>query len=367
VTYADQIAPILHARCASCHRPGQVAPFALLTYQHARRWATSIAEVVTDGRMPPWFADPRHGRFANDRSLTPRERALLLSWVERGAPPGDLSRAPRPPQLAQDWSIGTPDVVFELPEPFPVPAEGTVPIQRIRVATHLDEDLYVQAAEIRPGDRAVVHHVCVFVEDRRKGSGAVDRNQNLLVAYTPGDVPAAYPPGIAKKIPRGADLLFEVHYTTVGKPRFDRSSLGLVLSPEPPRHLAATKGIPNHKLRIPPGDPDHVVRAGWKTKREIRLLGLSPHMHLRGKSFRYTAFYPDGRTEVLLSVPRYDFNWQGTYRLAEPKSLPAGTRIECEAHYDNSAGNPANPDPTQTVLWGEQSSDEMLIGFVDYY
>jgi hypothetical protein len=367
VTYAAEVAPILHARCAPCHRPGQVAPFSLLTFDHARRWATSIAEVISDGRMPPWYADPRHGRFANDRSLTPRERSMLLSWVEQGAPPGDLSEAPRPPRFAQDWSIGKPDVVFEMPVPIAVPGEGTVPIHRVRVATHLAEDLFIQAAEIRPGDRAVVHHICVFVEDRSKPLEPSYRAQNLLAAYTPGDRPSVYPSGVAKRIPRGADLLFEVHYTPIGKARFDRSALGLVVSPKPPRHVAVTRGIPNHKLRIPPGDPDYVLSAGWKTDREIRLLSLSPHMHLRGKSFTYSATYPDGREEILLSVPRYDFNWQCAYRLIEPKTMPKGTWIECEAHFDNSADNPANPDPTRTVVWGEQSWDEMMIGFIDYY
>jgi hypothetical protein len=212
-----------------------------------------------------------------------------------------------------------------------------------------------------------VHHICVFVEDRSRPAEPSWKSQNLLAAYTPGDVPAAFPPGVAKRIPRGADLLFEVHYTTIGKARFDRSSLGLVVAPARPRHVAVTRGIPNHSLRIPPGDPDYVLSAGWKADREIRLLGLSPHMHLRGKSFSYTACYPDGRKEILLSVPRYDFNWQGSYRLAEPKPLPKGTWIECEAHFDNSADNPANPDPTRTVVWGEQSSDEMMIGFIDYY
>jgi peroxiredoxin len=367
VTYAADVAPILQARCVPCHRPGQVAPFPLLTFEHARRWATSIAEVLSDGRMPPWNADRRYGRFSNDPSLTPREHEVLRSWVEQGAPPGDLSKAPRPPRFAKGWSIGTPDVVFEMPAPFPVPATGTVPIQRVRVATHLAEDLYLQAAEVQPGDRAVVHHICVFVEDRSGAPGADSGTQNVLAAYTPGDRPSIFPPGIGKRIPRGADLLFEVHYTPIGKARFDRSALGLVVCPERPRHLAISKGIANHRLRIPPGDPDYVLRAGWKTDREIRLLSLTPHMHLRGKSFRYSASYPDGRKEVLLSVPRFDFNWQSVYRLAEPKPIPAGTTIACEAHFDNSADNPANPDPKQTVLWGEQSWDEMMIGFIDYY
>jgi peroxiredoxin len=367
LTYADDVASIVHARCAPCHRPGQVAPFSLLTYQDARRWSTAIAEVLNDGRMPPWHADPRYGRFDNDRSLSARERSLLLSWVDQSSPPGDLSRSPRPPRYSQVWSIGNPDIVFEMPEPFPVPREGTVPIHRIRVASGLTEDLYVQAVEAQPGDRAVVHHICVFVEDPAQTPETRNIRDSLLAAYTPGDRPSVFPPGLGKKIPRGSDLLFEVHYTPIGKPRLDRSSLGVIVSPQPPRHLVSTKGIPAHHLRIPPGDPDHVVRTVWRADRDIQLLSLTPHMHLRGKSFTFTAEHPDGHTEILLSVPRYDFNWQSVYRLVEPKSLPKGTKIHCEAHYDNSSENPANPDPTRTVTWGEQSEDEMMIGFIDYY
>jgi peroxiredoxin len=367
VTYADDVAPIVHARCAPCHRPGQVAPFSLLTFEQARRWATSIAEVIDDGRMPPWDADPRYGQFANDRSLSARERSVLLSWCEQGAPSGDMSGSPKPPNGSQVWSIGMPDVVFEVAKPFSVPAEGTVPIQRVRVATHLDEDLYVHAAEARPGDRAVVHHICVFVEDHNKTSASTLARDNLLVAYFPGETPSFLPAGVAKRIPRGADLLFEVHYTPIGKPRFDRPSVGLLVWHEPPRHLAVTRGIPAHTLRIPPGDPDYTLRSFWTAKRDIHLLSLEPHMHLRGKSFVITADYPDGRAEILLSVPRYDFNWQTVYRLTQPKSIPKGTRIHCEAHFDNSPSNPANPDPTRTVTWGEQSWDEMMIGLIDYY
>ena len=366
VTY-EKVAPILHARCTPCHRPTQVAPFSLLTFDQARRWAVSIAEVVGEGRMPPWHADRRYGHFANDRSLTDRERSLLLSWVERGAQPGDSSKAPTPPKSSDLWSIGTPDLVFEMSEPFAVPAEGVVPIQRVRVATNLEEDVFVQAAEARPGDRAVVHHICVFVEDRLDAKKPTPAWQNLLVVYTPGDMPSVFPAGVAKRIPRGANLLFEVHYTPIGKPRTDRSSIGLVLTTERPQNLAMTRGIPQRNLRIPPGEPDFIARSSFTLKSDAHLLSLTPHMHTRGKSFTYSAQYSDGREEILLSVPRFDFNWQSAYRLREPKWLPKGTVIHCEAHFDNSVDNPSNPDPTRTVTWGEQSWDEMMIGFLDYY
>ncbi len=367
VNYAEHIAPILHARCASCHRQGQVAPFPLLTYDHAKRWATSIGEVIADGRMPPWHADKRFGHFANDRSLSDKERALIAAWLADDCPSGDLTRVPEPPKYPQGWSIGTPDIVYEMPETFLVPPQGTVPIKHFRLATTHTEDLYIQAAEARPGDRAVVHHICIYIEDPNRKKNDVTRNKNLLVAYTPGDMPSVYSPGIAKRIPVGTVLVFELHYTPIGQERFDRTTVGVILAKEPPRHLATTRGIAGWGLKIPPGAADHVQPAAWTAPRDLHLLSMTPHMHLRGKSFEYRAKYPDSRQETLLSVPAYDFNWQSVYRLAEPLALPQGTTIQCEAHFDNSTANLANPDPKQTVLWGEQTSDEMMIGFIDYY
>jgi hypothetical protein len=206
----------------------------------------------------------------------------------------------------------------------------------------------------------------VYIDDHVTEFGSKPPFKNLLVAYTPGDMPSVYPPGVAKKILRGSDLIFEVHYTPIGQVRFDRSILGLMTCNEPPHHLAATRGIALHTLRIPPRDPDYLATVSWTARHDMRLLSMTPHLHLRGQSFRYTATYPDGRSEVLLSVPHYNFNWQSVYRLAEPKPIPKGTRILCEAHFDNSAGNPANPDPNRTVVWGDQTSDEMMIGFIDF-
>jgi peroxiredoxin/mono/diheme cytochrome c family protein len=366
VTYAGDVAAILHARCASCHRQGQVAPFSLLTYADARRWSASITEVVTDGRMPPWHADPRYGHFANDRSLSQRERKALLTWVEEGCPPGDLATAPAPPSRPQGWSIGTPDLIFELPETFEVPAQGSVAVQHYRVPTHLKDDIWIQAAEARPSDRGVIHHIFVYTEKYRN-TITRQKDKIFLAAYLPGDVLAVYPPGVAKKVPAGSDLVFEVHYTPIGKVRYDRSSVGFIVSKAPPRHVAVTRGLAARGLKIPPGVSDHVERADWKILWDIRLLSLSPHMHLRGKSFRYEARYPDGKVEVLLSVPNYDFGWQSVYRFVEPKFLPRGTTIYCEAHYDNSTGNIANPDPGSTVVWGEQTWEEMMMGYLDYY
>jgi peroxiredoxin len=372
VTYAADVAPILRDRCQVCHSPGEVAPFSLRTFEDARRWAQSIAEVVDEGLMPPWYVDPAHGRFANDRSLSPRERAVLIAWADQDAPPGDLASAPEAFASSNGWTIGEPDIVFEMPEPFDVPAEGIVDIQKFHIPTNLSEDVWVQSAQVLPGDRAVVHHICIFVIDPSqkapKGASRELRRDMMpeLVCYAPGDMPALYPPGVAKKIPAGAVLEMQVHYTPIGTPRFDRSSVGLRLARGPIRRMAVTRGVSNRDFVLPPGAPDVEVLGEYTIRQDAHLLSLTPHMHYRGKSFKYTATYPDGRREVLLNVLFYDFNWQTAYRLAEPKFLPAGTRIDCVAHFDNSSDNSANPDPTRAVRWGEQSFDEMMIGYLDY-
>ncbi|MBV8270389.1 MAG: hypothetical protein JO252_29025 [Planctomycetaceae bacterium] len=367
VTFAADVAPILQEKCQSCHRPGQVAPFALLTFAQARRWAGPIREAIEDRRMPPWHADPRHGHFANDRSLTARQRATLLAWVDQGMPLGDPRDLPPPRNFPESWAIGMPDVILQMPEPYIVAAQGILPYQRFRVPTHFTRDVWVQAAEARPGDRAVVHHICVFLAPDEPYSEGLTDARRELVCYAPGDLPSVFPPGVAKLIPAGAELVIEVHYTPIGVPRTDRSSVGLMLARQPVFHRAFTKGISRKDLEIPPGAANHAVASSFTFPDDAHLLSLMPHMHLRGKDFRYTAVYPDGRSEVLLEVPAYDFGWQSVYRLVEPRTMPRGTRIDCLAHFDNSAGNPANPDPTKTVRWGEQTYDEMMIGFIDYY
>lgn len=364
VTYSADVSPILRDRCQSCHRPGQVAPFSLLTYEQARRRAAAIREAVADRQMPPWHADPRYGHFANDRSLSARDRAVLLAWVDQGAPAGPPSTGPLPPPYSDGWTIGAPDLVFEMPAPYAVPAEGTVNYRRFRVPSGFAEDRWVSAAEARAGDKAVVHHIGVYVDDPAHPAA---RNMKPAVAvYFPGEHASIFPEGTARRIPTGSTLVFEVHYTPIGVPRTDRSSLGLIFAKGPVRHEAVTKGIPARDLVIPAGASSHEVRSSTTFDRGAHLLGMMPHMHLRGKDFRFTAVYPDGRREVLLSVPAYDFGWQSLYRLAEPVALPAGTRLECVAHFDNSAANPANPDPGVAVRWGEQTWDEMMIGYYDY-
>ncbi|MDR3635215.1 MAG: redoxin domain-containing protein [Isosphaeraceae bacterium] len=362
VTYAADVAPIVQRKCQSCHRPGQVAPFSLLSYDDARKHAAMIREVVDDRRMPPWHADPRFGHFSNDRSLSARERATLLAWADQGAPLGDPQRLPAPKTFTEGWTIGKPDAVFELPTTQEVPAQGVVDYVHVRVPTNFKEDMWVQAAEAVPGDRGVVHHIIVYVDDhsgRRPGEGH-------LCGYAPGDMPSVYPPGVAKRVPAGSDLVFQLHYTPNGKARTDRSKVGLVFAKEPVKHEAHTYGIANHLFELKPrGDNQEVISRHLVTT-DAHLLSFMPHMHLRGKDFTYKITYPDGRTETLLSVPAYDFGWQSYYNLAEPKALPHGTRIECVAHFDNSAGNPYNPNPEQTVTWGEQTFQEMMIGYIDY-
>jgi peroxiredoxin/mono/diheme cytochrome c family protein len=367
VTYAADVAAILQNKCQSCHRPRQAAPFSLLSYDDARRWATTIREVVEDRRMPPWHADPRFGHFANDRSLSARERATLLAWVDQGAPLGDPKDLPAPKSWPEGWSVGQPDVVLSMAEPYTVPAQGTVAYQYFRVPTNFHEDKWVQSIECRPGDPAVVHHIIAYLlpkerdpAERRRGPG------EHLGGYAPGDLPSVYPPGVAKKIPAGSTLLFQVHYTPMGKIRTDRSSVGLIFAKTPPTRRAITHGIANQRFQIPPGDSNTEVESRFVFGRDAELLSFMPHMHLRGKDFKYTATFPDGRSEVLLSVPAYDFGWQSYYHLDRPKTMPKGTRIDCVAHFDNSEENPNNPDPKATVRWGEQTWEEMMIGYIDY-
>ncbi len=366
VNYAADVAAIMQRKCQECHRPGQVAPFSLVTFEDARDNAASIREVVDQRRMPPWHADPQIGRFENDRSLSAIERATIMAWVDQGTPAGDSKSAPAPISYADDWKIGKPDLVFEMPEPYAVAAQGVLPYQYFRVPTGFKEDKWIQAAEARPGDRTVVHHCVVGVDDHKGRKNIGVGEDSYLALFVPGESPSIYPPGTAKLIPAGADLIFQMHYTPVGRAKVDRSSVGLVLAKGPVQHKVVTYGIANSKFAIPPGEANFPVEASLTIPQDAQLLSMSPHMHLRGKSFQYKAIFPDGRDEVLLSVPAYDFAWQSTYRLAAPKALPQGTRIHCPAHYDNSADNPANPDPTKTIRWGQQTFEEMLIGYVDY-
>jgi hypothetical protein len=326
-----------------------------------------IREVVEDRRMPTWHADPRYGHFRNDRSLSAQERATLLAWVDQGTPLGDPKDLPPPKTFPQGWSIGQPDVVFEMPEPYYVPAQGVVAYAYFRIPTNFKEDRWIQAAEARPGDPAVVHHIVVFLRDaardrepgRRRGPG------DHFCGYAPGDLPTVLPEGTAKKIPAGAELFLQVHYTPIGRVRTDRSKVGLIFAKTKPTRQAYTIGIANPDLMIPPGRDNVAVSSELVVPRDMRLVSFMPHMHLRGKEFQYTLTKPGESPQVVLSVPSYDFGWQSYYIMDEPIFLPKGTRIDCLAHFDNSASNPYNPDPTKFVRWGEQTFEEMMIGYVD--
>ncbi len=363
VTYAAEVSRIIQNRCQSCHRPGQVAPFSLLTYDDARKHSAMIREVVEERRMPPWHADPRYGHFSSDRSLSAKERATLLAWVAQGTPLGDIKDLPPARRFPEGWTIGQPDVVFEIPEPYYVPAQGTVAYVHFRVPTNFQEDMWVQAAEAVPGDPAVVHHIVVFLMDR---SGNVRRGPGEhFCGYAPGDLPTVMPEGTAKKIPAGSDLLLQVHYTPNGRVRVDRSKVGFIFAKTRPTRQAYTIGIANPDLMIPAERDNVAVSSAGLLSADARLLSFMPHMHLRGKDFKYTITRPGEAPQVVLSVPAYDFGWQTYYVLAEPILLPKGTRIDCEAHFDNSSNNPYNPDPTKLVRWGEQTWEEMMIGYVD--
>jgi peroxiredoxin len=368
VTYCQQIAGIIQKHCLECHRPGQIAPFSLTSYDQVIGWADTIREVIEAGRMPPWHVDPRYGKFANDCHLSDNEKQLIFEWLRNGAPKGDPRDLPRPIEFARGWRIPKPDVVIRMPKPFQVPAEGTVLYQFIAVDPGFTEDKWIQAAEVKPGCRSVVHHILVFVQPPG-GSGA-DRHggfiTNWLAANVPGARPQIFPPGMAKLIPAGSRLLFQIHYTPNGAPQEDQSCVGLVFAdPKTVHKEVSTEMVVNPRFEIPPHDPNHRVDATTTIEQDSLLLTLMPHTHLRGKSFRYEAIYPNGDREILLDLPRYDFNWQNSYVLAKPKVLPKGTQLHCVAFYDNSKNNPSNPNPDATVRWGDQTWEEMMIGYFD--
>lgn len=362
VTYAKHVSRILHQRCANCHRPGTVAPFSLLTYEDADTWSDMVLETVLDRRMPPWDVDPRHGDFRNELRMPTEEIDTLVAWVENGKPAGDDADLPEPPEFESEWMMGKPDIIYDMPEEYTVQASGTVEYQYFVTKTDFGKDVWVRASEARPGNWDVVHHIIGFI--REEGSEELGRLP-LVAGYAPGEEPTVYPEGTGFRIPKGAEILWQVHYTPTGKVEKDRSQIGLILCKEQPERDVLTVGIMNPRFQIPAGAKQHQVVSEETFSKDIELLSLMPHMHLRGSKFRYTAKYPDGSSEVLLNVPNYDFNWQHRYLFRKPFPLPAGTTLECVAHYDNSAENPANPNPNQAVYWGDQTWEEMMIGWYE--
>jgi peroxiredoxin len=369
ITFTKHVAPILQNRCQECHRPGQIGPMPLLTYNEVVPWADTIREVIEERRMPPWHADPQFGKFANDRSLSADERETLLAWLDLGTPKGEAVDLPPPRAFVTGWTIGKPDVVLSMAKEFDVPAEAPkwgIPYKHIYVDTNFKEDRWVERAEAVAGAVEVVHHIVVFVAPSGESFFPGNPATPVLTGTAPGDMPMILPPGTAKKIPAGSQLVLQMHYTPNGRAQKDRSSVGLIFAKKPPSDSVHTEPIAYPpSVRIPAGDANFPVEATFQFKQEGRLLSFMPHMHLRGKDFQYEAIYPDGKTETLLSVPRYNFNWQSVYRLEKPKSMPKGTKIHCLAHFDNSAKNPNNPDPTKTVYWVDQTWEEMMIGWID--
>jgi len=345
-----------------CHRPGEIAPFTLTSYADTVGWEATIAEVVREERMPPWNANPEFGHFKNDARLSADEKQLIREWIGNGCPEGDPADLPIPPQFVTGWRMPQPDMIIPVrDEPFTVPATGVVDYQYLRVDPKFTEDKYVVAAEARPGNPAVVHHIIAFL--MLPGQTEVSLGK-MLIGYAPGTSPLIFPEGAAMKVPAGTQIIFELHYTPNGSEQTDISNIGLkfIDAAHVVNEVVGLEAI-NQKLSIPPGAAAHQVVSREKFREDITLLSLTPHMHLRGKSFRYEAAFPDGTSEVLLDVPNYDFNWQLRYEFSEPRLIPKGTVVTCRAEFDNSAGNLNNPDPTREVGWGQQSWDEMMIGF----
>jgi len=359
VTFSKDVAPIFYKNCVQCHRAGEIAPMSLLSFRDARPWARAIKEKVVERVMPPWHADPHYGEFANDRRLSEQEVQTIARWVDQGAKEGNAKDLPPTPKFVEGWNIGTPDAIFYLPEAYPVPASGVVEYKYFSVPTNFKEDMYIQAAEIRPGERGVVHHIIVFAQNGTEP-------QRLIVGYAPGEQPASISPGYARKIPAGSKLIFQVHYTPNGTPALDRSYVGFKFAKEKPKAEMLTRPVMNARFAIPPGDPNYKVESTYTFTQDSHVHSLMPHMHLRGKDFEFRITYPDGQSRVILSVPRYDFAWQSYYILKEPLAAPKGSRLDCVAHFDNSEKNKFNPDPKKEVRWGDQTWEEMMIGWISY-
>ncbi|MEK6262518.1 MAG: redoxin domain-containing protein [Planctomycetota bacterium] len=381
VTYHNRVSRIVQDHCLTCHRDGGVAPFALSTFDEVTGQSGSIRRVVEKGIMPPWFAAPpakgEVTRFANDCSLASADKAELLAWLNGGKPVGDPRDAPLPRSFASGWQIGKPDLLVQLPSPISVKATGTMPYQNVIVESGLTETKYVKAVEVKPTAREVVHHVLVFVlpptkrggeaTDKTEGDGEEDESTGFFAAYAPGYDALHFNDGYGKVLPAGSRLKFQIHYTPNGTATTDRPMIGMIFADKRPEHLVSVQGISQPRFAIPPGADNHEVVANQPVPNEATILAFFPHMHLRGKAFKYEAILPNGETQVLLDIPRYDFNWQLSYRLAEPLTLPAGSTIRATAWYDNSDKNPANPDSTRTVRWGPQTYDEMMIGYIEYH
>ncbi len=375
VTYHNRISRIVQSNCIECHRDGGVAPFSLATPADLAAHAKMIETVVTQGTMPPWFAVPVEGEksspWINDCSLNELDKNHLLGWLKSDRPIGDPKDAPLETQFPSGWTIGNPDLVVKFPEPVPIQATGVMRYKNVVVETGLDEDKWVQAIEVRPGAPDVVHHILVFARGPVSKSGNRKNSPNDEInywgIYVPGNSKQVYPQGFARKLPKGSQIRMQIHYTPNGKATEDLTQVGFVFASAAPDNEVKTASLVNAWFEIPPGATNHQDSAKIKLPSDVTVLGFLPHMHLRGKACRYEAITPDGKRETLLDVPRYDFNWQLLYRYTEPRTFAKGTTLKFNAAFDNSDKNPANPNPKATVHWGDQTYDEMIVGYIEYY
>jgi hypothetical protein len=386
-TFTKDVAPILFKNCTGCHRPGEIAPMSLLTYEDARPYARAIFEEVRDGHMPPWHAEAAAGTFSNERRLSTDEKNTLMRWANGGAPKGSDADMPPAPTYSEGWQLGVPDQIFEMSEAYEVPASGTVQYEYFYLPTNLKEPTWVRAIEVRPGAREVVHHVLAFYRAKpdiqrapvlrlnpeqmriapelmgQPGKSPRQRLDGLpgriLATYAPGTNPQVLPAGTAIRLEPGGIIELQMHYTATGKAMKDKTRVGLYLSKDPsPREVRVSQFF-NAQLRLPAGEAAVAVDADLGFLTDTTIWGLFPHTHVRGTKWRYVLELPDGTKKTILDVPRYDFNWQTYYMFKEPLQIPAGSRIVSTAWYDNSAKNPANPDPKVNVLWGDQTWEEM--------
>ena len=384
-TFTHDVAPILYANCVTCHRPGEIAPMSLITYQETRPWARSIANKVRDGVMPPWHADAAPGTFSNERRLGAAEKDLLERWAAAGAPEGDPKDLPARPAFTDGWRLGKPDAIFEMTEDYTVPARGTIQYENFYIPTNFTEAKWLKGIEARPGNRAVVHHILVYYEaplDEPRAAPVLQPNREdsqtprnterglrpvqntgfparLLATYAPGTDPQVFPEGTALRLAPGGILHLQVHYTANGTAASDRSKVAMIFANEPPPEEIRPGQFINGRFTIPAGATNQEVSTDVGFAQDATLWGLFPHTHVRGKRWSYTLELPDGTKKALLSVPKYDFNWQTYYMFKEPISIPKGARIVSTAWYDNSAANRSNPDPTIDVKWGDQTWEEM--------
>jgi mono/diheme cytochrome c family protein len=382
-TFTRDVAPILYKNCVQCHRAGEIAPMSLLTYEEVRPWARAIRKATSEGVMPPWHADAPHGTFENERRLSPSETDIIARWVQEGAPQGDPQDMPAPPALVEGWRIGTPDAVFAMLEDYEVPATGTVEYEYFYIPTNFTEGKWLQAIEVRPGNRQLLHHVIVSYEappegprpaaalkfgpeqrlpqqkDGQRPERKAANPRRMIASYAPGTDPQFFRPETALRLAPGGTIQLQMHYTTNGKAGTDRTKIGMIFAKEPPAHELRASAFLNAKLTIPAGAREHKVDANVEMLQDVVVWGMLPHTHLRGIKWEYTIALPDGTTKPLLSVPKYDFNWQTYYMFKEPITVPKGARILSSAWYDNSERNPSNPDPKSEVKWGDQTWEEM--------